>query len=137
MIGINRIVNKLWALFSLPPNILGEQVVVFHFPSGFLLGQFASVDKGVRSLNMILNTVGLRTRFFMCETEWNRASLQPTCRWRDRNVDVCGHRWRSWVDSDGPVSAGEAAQVEEDSHSAPRLSHSRASMKWGESLNRR
>lgn len=46
------------------------------------------------------------------------------------NVDICGHRGKSWDDSDASVWAEELAQGGERNHSAPRQSRSPASTSW-------
>ena len=66
---------------------------------------------------------------------WNKHVF--TCRTLDQSADVCGHRWKHLVDSDGSAWSGAWAWVEKHSHSAPHLSHSQASMSWGEILSRR
>lgn len=72
----------------------------------------------------------------MVKNQLMEACLQSTCRRLHQKADVGRHRWKCWADSDGPASAAELAQFEGDSHSAPRLSHSQASMNWVGSLCR-
>lgn len=104
--------------FSLPPNILGEQVVVFHFPSGLLLGPFASVDKAIQSLNMKLH--------FSHVWNWVEQSLSPAY------LQVAGSKrwylssqmeelsWQRWASLGGRGGTGRGRQ----SHRSTSISQS-------------